>query len=1048
MSSQERKPSAGRDARKVLLLACVLLQVGAARAAPVLFDIPRQSADTALTEFARQAGIPVLFPFDVVSGRTARVLRGRLEPEAALQILLKGTGLEARSDSQGQIVVREQPRVRRPFRSLNARLRDLETQPRIATDPEPIGEVTVTGSRIERDGMVTPTPVTSIYSGDLQAMGPGALVDALVQLPQFLNNDTPQTQAFGTGGAAGASFLNLRGVGSSRTLILLDGRRIVPTTRTGAVDVALLPRTLIERVEVVTGGASAAYGSDAVSGVVNVLLDRRADGLKLRAQTGISERGDAANNEWSATWGTPIGERSHFLFAGELARTDGIRGYSSREWFGSWAAIGNPDPAGPAEIVVRDARARGYTYGGLITRGPLAGTQFLEGGVPAPFIAGALATSTSQSGGSGVDPGRDLVWIQPDQTHGSAFAKYETGWEGGATFFAQTLLGYSDNAYDKDPASEWGPWEATIYADNAYLPASIRGAMQSAGIDRFPLGRMSTDLGPSRVHNRSRLLSSTVGFGLPLADGVWQVDGYFQVGRNRAQLEYTDAVRIDRVYRAFDSVRDPVSGRIVCRSTLSFPQDGCVPANPFGAGSISDAARAWITEGSSEQDQQVSQDAAELKVQGGAFELPAGTMSLALGSAWRHESVDNQLRRSPAELDGLIVLPASLEGYRGLPDAYDWQPNIFERTLYSTVRGGYSVWELFTESVWPLLRGAPGLRRLDLNTALRYAYYSGSGGVLAWKGGLDWRVSSEVRLRITSSRDVRAGSLAERFDATGSGSNITDPFIAGSPSYAMAAVRSGNPHVEPEKARTLTFGGVYQPAFVPALSMSADYYDIRIADAIGSLGAQAILDRCFAGNATFCGFVVRSPTNGLVTSINNSYLNIAEARSRGIDAELAWRQRVRLFGGDEGMALRIFANRVLEASTTSIAAPTVDRAGQTGLSGGAPRWQANLTVAYERGPLQLTVQERLVSPGTYNATYGQNDIDDNRVSGAAYTNLRMSWRWGREPGSFLLFANVTNLFDRNPPLAPDWGFVGSTHTNEGLFDVLGRRYTLGVRLRR
>jgi len=241
---------------------------------------------------------------------------------------------------------------------------------------------------------------------------------------------------------------------------------------------------------------------------------------------------------------------------------------------------------------------------------------------------------------------------------------------------------------------------------------------------------------------------------------------------------------------------------------------------------------------------------------------------------------------------------------------------------------------------------------------------------------------------------------------------------------------------------------VYQPEFVTGLSMSADYYDIRIRDAIASLGVQTIVDRCFAGDDDYCPQIARNPGTGLITSVTNTFQNIAEARSRGIDAELSLRRRISLFGGAEGVALRVFANRTLESSTTNVGQPTVDRAGQTGLPGGAPRWQTNLTLAYERGPLQLTLQERVISAGTYSATYGRGSIDDNRVGGAAYTNLRVSWRFGADPQSLLLFANVSNLFDRDPPLAADWGFVGSIPTNEGLFDVIGRRYLLGLRLRR
>jgi iron complex outermembrane recepter protein len=342
--------------------------------------------------------------------------------------------------------------------------------------------------------------------------------------------------------------------------------------------------------------------------------------------------------------------------------------------------------------------------------------------------------------------------------------------------------------------------------------------------------------------------------------------------------------------------------------------------------------------------------------------------------------------------------------------------------------------------------GGAGSRQVDLNSAVRYANYSGSGGILAWKGGIDWRLSRELRLRATRSRDVRAGSLSERFDSSGGGSTIVDPFRARA-AYPIISIRSGNPAIEPERAATLTFGGVYQPEFVTGLSMSADYYDIRIRDAIAALGPQGVMDACYEGDAGLCRLIVRDP-GGVVTSIDNPSMNIAEARSRGIDAELSLRRRIEWFGGGEGVALRVFANRALETSTTNLDQPKVDRVGQTGLVGGAPRWQTNLTLAYERGPLQLTVQERVISAGTYNAAYGRADIDDNRVGGAAYTNLRVSWRWGTEPQSLLLFANVSNLFDRDPPLAPDWGFVGSVHTNEGLFDVLGRRYTVGLRLRR
>ena len=1006
---------------------------GTAVAAPVEFDIPRQAADSALSQFARQSGLPVLFPYDLVRSHRANALRGRYEPDDGLRRLLAGTGLIATAEGNGQISVRvatNPPRLPVAAGAVSA----LEPDENAFDDGE-LSEITVTGSRIERDGMTTPTPVTAIFSGELQSIGPGALADALVQLPQFVNNDTLQTQSFATAGAAGASFMNLRGIGSSRTLVLLDGRRVVPTTRLGAVDIALLPRTLVSRVEVVTGGASAAYGSDAVSGVVNILLDRDTDGLELRAQTGMTELEDGTSGELVATWARRFGDRSRLLLSAELSRADGIRGYGKRDWFGGWATIANPTPGGPAQVTVPDTRSTAYTYGGVITSSPLAGTQFLAGGVPAPFVAGAYRSGTTQSGGSGEDPGRDYVWIMPSQTRSNAFLKYETGWDGGAQAFVQLLASRAKNEFEKDASSQWGVWDMTIFADNA-------------DVGSFRMGRVSvTDLGSGRVTNRSELLSATIGGERPLPH-AWTIAGYYQYGVNHAELIYRDTVRLDRIYRQFDSVVDAATGKIVCRSTLTFPDDGCIAANPFGPGSISPAAAAWAKEGRSEQDQQLEQQVAEITLQGQPLIAPAGPVSVAFGAVWRHESVDNQALRFPAELNGLIVTPASEAGYRGLPANYSGQANIFERTAATALSGGYAVREIFGEGVLPVASALPFARHVDLNAAVRYAHYEGSGPVTAWKAGVDWQLFDDLRLRATRSRDIRAGSLSERFDFSGVGSVVIDRFQQNSPTYAIIAIRGGNPEVGPEKADTLTFGAIYQPRWLQGAALSADYFDIKIHDAIATLGVQVVMDRCFAGDEPLCARITRNAVSNQVVTINNAFLNIAQARSRGIDAELAYRGRLALFGGDERIAFRLFGNRALESSTTNFNEPKVDRLGQTGLTGGMPRWQVNASLAYERGAFQATLQERVISRGSYVSSFGPQDIDDNHVGGAAYTNLRVSWRFGEDAQATLWFLNVHNLFDRAPPLAPDWGFFGSFHTNEGLFDVLGRRYTLGVRLRR
>jgi len=1032
--------AARRSRRRVAGLALLLLSASAF-AAPRDFDIPSGPAAQALTRFAQQAGVPVLFPYDLLQGRRTRALRGRFEAEAALQQLLAGSGLAAFLDARGQITLRlvERPPVAPPAEATAPPVVDAAAVAAI----EELPEVSITGTRIQRENLSTPTPVATITRMELDAISPTLLVDALVQLPLFLNSDTPQTQSFGTSGAAGASFLNLRGIGSVRTLTLLDGRRVVPSSRSGTVDVALLPRSVVRRVEVVTGGASAAYGSDAVSGVVNMLLDADFRGFRGHAQGGVTERGDNGNVEFGAAWGLALGDTSSLLVSAEYSRIEGIRGYRGRDWFNSTASISNPAGT-PREVLAEDVHATGYTYGGLITSGPLANTQFLAGGAPAPFDAGQYRTAATQSGGSGVDPAADLIWILPDQRRLSSFARFSTRPGEHLSAFAQLIAGSTRNAFDKDPPSLWGPWEATIFRDNAFLPASIRDRMDAAGVPSFRLGRMGADGDLGRAHTTlsGNLLSGTVGATWQ-QDG-WSIDGYYQIGRDHTRLRYADTLRIDRVYRGIDAVTDPATGRAVCRSTLSFPGDGCVPVNLFGPGSVSEAAREWITEGSTEQLQDVREQVAEATLRGDAPLLPAGRASIAAGASWRLESTDTRSRRLPGSLEGLRVEPAASLGYRGLPAAYSGSANIFERTVAVDVDGRYSVREIFGEALVPVLREAPLARRVDLHAALRQARYSGSGTVLAWKLGAEWQPVEWLGLRATRSRDVRAGSLSERFDLSSAGVTIVDSVLPARPSYAVISQREGDPAVEPELSDTRTAGLVIHPAAWPGVSLSADYYDIRIHDVIALDGAQNIINRCAAGDASSCALIERSET-GLITRVHNRIRNLAGARSRGIDLEIGWRTPLHWFGGAESLALRGFVTRTLESSITDATGNRIDRAGQTGLFGGAPRLQATLSLAYERGALNVGLQQRYVSSGTYDATFGLPDLARRHVRAAAYTSLRLGLTPRNGHGT-TWYLNIQNLFDSRPPRSGDWGFGGSIPTNEGLFDVLGRRYVAGVRL--
>jgi iron complex outermembrane receptor protein len=917
-------------------------------------------------------------------------------------------------------------------------------------------EVHVTGSRIQVDGMTTPTPVTSLSADDLHVMAPTTLAAAITQLPQFTNSAVPEgAPSSGWTGASGASILNLRGVGQNRTLVLLDGRRVVASTRKGTLDVNLLPDSLVKNVEVVTGGASAAYGSDAVSGVVNFILDNKFEGFKSNLQGGITELGDNQNYTVSLAGGIPLGERMHLIGSVDYYTADPIKDATRRDWQESQGIITLPAtrPAGtPARITRSNLRSTQFTEGGLITavRGGAAAdlqyTQFLPGGVNAPFARGTDFTTSAQVGGDG----QDLAWYNyftPDTSRGSAFAHLTFDLTDQASVFLQGLYGVGDTKYLSPPSGgQFQTWSPTIFWNNAYLPANVAAKMPVNS--SFTLGRAGDlDYGSSKTIEQQNTLKS-VTTGLKMNIGEWKLDGYYQYGRTDSNINMDGAIRLDRIYQAIDAVKD-AGGNVVCRSTLTTPGNGCVPLNLFGVGSPSQGALDWITQDIS-QKQIVEENVADVALSGSPFNDWAGAVTMAVGASWREETFSQFVY--PVELHALdmpTAAQATALGYRGLPTVYAGNSNIFERGPSAAPSGGFKVKEAFTEMQFPLLAEKPFARALDLNTAVRFADYEGSGSVWAWKAGLDWSINSDVRFRLTRSRDVRAGTLSERFDTSRGPGNVVDPASGSTVQYAVSVIADGNPNVNPEKADTLTFGVVYQPSWLEGFAASIDAFDVKIDGAIGQLGAQAIVDQCGLGATQLCSLIERG-SDGFISVVRNTFINTAQARAKGADFEFSYAQPVSWFGGNERIRARLLASYMNELSTQQVGAAKVDRAGQTGLQapqGSAPDWQGTVYLTYERGPLSATLQERYINIGTYDATFVQGvDIDDNSVASFATTNLEVAYRGDlTSSGSWQTYLNITNLFDKAPPLVASFGFTGSTQTNSGLFDIYGRRYNLGVR---
>lgn len=1028
---------------------------------PRYFDIPAQPLGSALLEFAQQAGVPALFPGEDFQHLDSNTVEGEFCRQEALDALLDGHQVEGFIDDSGQLAIRQgggeasaltqgedMQQENSPGRKtllgsmmtaiLAGTVAAPATAQETAADEGALQEITVTGSRVARSGMSAPTPVTVMDSEAMNSLNPGQLIESLDQLPQFFNNTRPDGPAAGaySSGSAGQSFLNMRGMGANRTLVLLDGRRMVPTSKLGSVDINLIPEAMVERMEIVTGGASAAYGSDAVTGVTNFILNTDFTGFEARVQGGMTDRSDRDNEEISLSFGADIGTRGHVLASAEYYHSDSLFGYDDRDWFRDWSHIDNPDPDGPREITMPNVGSRQYTHGGLITGGPLAGTQFLADGTPAPFEPGVVQDAESQSGGDGLNPIRDNE-IYPETTRENLFLYGDYDISDNLTVYAQGIFARGQIDYLVSELAQFSPFgEATVFEDNAYLPDSVRQRMQTAGVSSVPLGRRSSLQDWQDVEgSENETQALTAGFTYTF-DNNWQMNGYYQDGSNTRKLNSYTA-RLDRAYRAMDAVVEPGSGEVVCRSTLSNPDDGCEPANMFGSGNMSQDAVDYIM-GWRRGTQDVDQKVAELTVDGEVYNgLAAGPVVAAFGASYREESLDAVFTDEAGVPD--VIPPDEEQGYQGLPPNLHNKADVYLANEMLDARGGYDVTEVFAETMVPVVENAAWARSFNVNLSARYADYSGSGGVVAWKAGADWQINDAVRLRLTQSRDTRAANLGERYDWQRTSTGVDDPWAGtfGQPPED-GVIQGGNPAVDPELSDTLTWGIVYQPEWLPGLNLSMDYYDVEIEDAIDQVGAQDIIDQCYNEGA-FCNQVVRDPDSGVITRVDNIAINISQANVSGVDLEASYSWQL---PGAHDLRMRFLTSYLEENSLTSPLGSTIERAGE----GTLPEWTATGMLMYRYNDFSANLSARYIGSAELdNMDVEGVDIDDNTVSSATYFNLRLGYDITQGNGQWELFANVQNLFDRDPPKAPASfsGWIGAQHTN-GLFDQLGRRYVLGL----
>jgi outer membrane receptor protein involved in Fe transport len=979
-----------------------------------------------------------------------------------------------------------------------------------------VEEVIVTGTRIQTSGMQTPTPVTAVTTDELSAAVPQTMIEAISQLPQFNGNQT-QNSPGSWFTRSGYGNLNLRGLGVNRTLTLLNGRRMMSSNAFGGVDINVFPEAVVNRVEVTTGGASAAYGTDAVAGVANFYLDTAFEGLDLSLNTGATAEGDGDSTEFKIAFGTEIGRNGHLIVSGEKFDQDGIQGYEGRDWYQAWGII--PDANGVNQILP-NVITTSSTYDGLIFAPgfSLHQYEFDSQGNVSPFQVGSTAFGTVgtpparhsvTNGGSGDNIAAERALLMPENERESLFLYYDHQVGDNVTFYAQAIRSNVDNFQLPDGATasmKGTPTAVTIFQDNAFLPDPVRQAMISEGVGSFTFRRMGTlddIIGPMYFATEQELDSLTAGFTIDIqGDGRfngWTIDTYFQSGESDRKA-YQHGFRVDRIHAAVDAVDDG-NGNIVCRTSLSSSDyfDGCQPLNLFGRGNASPGAIDWvagndvgelistplhfplsggfdlgITDTYAAHDAKINravfeQDLFELTATGDIAEGWAGPIALAAGVAYRDESIYQTVRdstnRSSDHVNGHPVLcnndPEAVAALLRGVSAPDCANTVgIQYSKVSNITGKSDVSEVFVETYIPVVADQPAMQNMTLSFATRWADYSGSGQVNAWKAGVDMQFVDAFRVRFTQSQDVRAANMSERFDVTG-GINPIDDSRYGE-TYNITRFSGGNPAVRPEEADTTTIGFVLTPNSAPNFSLSLDWYEIEISDAIGQLGVQSVADRCeesiVAGSPSeLCNLVTRDVITDRLILVGDQFINIDEAVVSGTDLEVTWRKEIG--SGGQAISTRIFASWLDENSEILQGVRKIDRAGQTGVqvSNGVayalPDFRLTGNVTYTSGPFSVFVQGRYIGSGTQeNAANlpGGPQISDNSVDSVFYTDVNFSWTKDLASGQTLqLFGNIRNLTDEDPPITAWWSNFGANavQTNGLLFDLLGRQYTAGLRLR-
>lgn len=952
-----------------------------------------------------------------------------------------------------------------------------------------VSDIVVTGSRIARQDYKSSSPIVTVSAEDFQATGAVTIDSLMNDMPQFTPSVSSTSNNPSNGGQAN---LDLRSLGSKRTLVLMNGRRLVPSNSDGSVDVNLIPTALIKSVETISGGASAAYGSDAVAGVANFIINDNFEGVQIDAQYGQTDRSDGETESYSLTIGGNFADDKGNAVISINRSTRSMIFNGAREF----AAISGGSGTTPLGSTTFDANnlPSDALFKQYFNSQDAKNTGAIGYNADGTLFAHQGALGFKSPGGIEYDgfhvPGSNYVfntgalnYLQLPLERWNVYSSARYKVNDNAEFYGNALFNQyvADQELAATPASSATGFR--VPSTNPFIGADLRALLDSRANPNssFQLSKRFTDLGGRHASYDYNVYQITGGIRGQVPQSSWTYDVYASFGRVSANETQTGNVSRSSVQTLLDDpwggAGDGVDeGTMLCEGGF----------NPFGLAPISASCLNYIGR-TSRTATTVEQNVVEGTLQGKAFDLPAGEVRVAMGVQYRENSYrfdsDPSLEKMNPKLPHL--------GADGLPDGGEiGGVEIAGFNPSPSVNGSVNSIDLFGEALVPLLSNLPFIQQLDMTLGYRYSDYSSIGGTQAYRADLDWTIIDGLRLRGGYNRAVRAPSVGELYsplgvnymaigqaNASAAGGDPCDStgFYMNGPNAAqvkqlciaqgvanpdnfiytdnqVAGWDGGNPNLSEETADTWSFGVVYQPRFESALfsnmSFAIDYYNIEIEDVISSISAADMLKGCFNGagenptydpNNSYCQLFKRNPLSGAIFDATSNLENLGVLKTAGVDAQFDWRFDLMDLGAPDWGTLNFNAvvSWLAEREDSVVAGGAfTDRKGTISDDFGNtfPEWKSLASVDWAKGPFSATARWRRVGAMTI---YGS----DEKLDATHYFDLMGSWAIN---DTVSLRAGVNNVGDQQPRV---WDPGVQANTDPSTYDVLGRRYFVGLTAR-